>query len=60
MAAGEEDGSTEDASSETQQSSFTDKIKITETYAADAQIMSVEDAVKVIKSALQKTIVSKE
>ena len=31
MAAGEEDGSTEDASSETQQSSFTDKIKITET-----------------------------
>lgn len=41
-------------------SSFTDKIKITETYAADAQIMSVEDAVKVIKSALQKTIVSKE
>ena len=53
-------GSTEDASSETQQSSFTDKIKITETYAADAQIMSVEDAVKVIKSALQKTIVSKE
>ncbi len=60
MAAGEEDGSTEDASSETQQSSFTDKIKITETYAADAQIMSVEDAVKVIKSALQKTIVSNE